>query len=120
MSATTNPNKVYDQHRAAFANVAAYVVLLGADRVATVAFKYGNRCSCYFHVIGAPMAKGWADGGGYDKASAAAHSAVRRIDRNAYPEHVAIIDRIAGAIKDSGRSWDGDLRADGFTVLQAV
>ena len=121
-------SNIYDQHSAAFRSVSAFVVL-GKDtddkgnpvRVATVAFKHGDsRCSCYFHVIGAPMAKGWADGGGYDKASAAAYAAVRKIDRNAWPEHVAIIDSIVDAIKDQGRHWDQDLRAAGFEVWQAV
>jgi hypothetical protein len=112
---------IYEQHRKAFAAVSAYVVSRKGERVATVAFKHGDsRCSCFFHVIGTPMSKGWADGGGYDKASAAAHSAVRRIDRNAYPEHLAIVDEIAGAIKDEGRSWDADLRAAGFEVWEAV
>ncbi len=122
------PTNIYDQHGAAFRNVSAYVVtdkITGADgkpvRLATVAFKHGDsRCSCYFHVIGAPMAKGWADGGGYDKASAAAYAAVRKIDRNAWPEHTAIIDRVTAAIKDQGRHWDQDLRAAGFEVWQAV
>lgn len=118
---------VYEQHRKSFQNVAAYVVLNdetdskgNPQRAATVAFKYGARCTCYFHVIGAQMAKGWADGGGYDKASAAAHHAISRIERNAWPEHVALIERISAAVKDQGRSWEGDLRAAGFEVWQAV
>jgi hypothetical protein len=111
---------IYDQHQKAFAAVSAYVVARNGERVATVAFKHGNRCSCFLHVTGTPMSKGWADGGGYDKASAAVYSAAQRIDRNAYPEHLAIVDEIAGALKDAGRSWDGDLRAAGFDIWQAV
>lgn len=114
---TTN---IYDQHAKAFANVSAYVISRNGERVASVAFKHGSRCSCYFHVIGLQMAKGWADGGGYDKASAAAHSAVSRIDRNGYPEHLALLDEIADAVRDAGNSWDRDLRDAGFTVWQAV
>lgn len=118
---------IYDQHASAFRNVSAFVIV-GKDtddkgnpvRVATVTFKHGPRCSCYFHVIGAPMAKGYADGGGYDKASAAAYSAVRKINRDAYPGHLAIIEALTAAIQDQGRHWDQDLRAAGFTVWQAV
>jgi hypothetical protein len=113
------PN-IYDQHAKAFANVSAYIVARKGERIASVAFKHGARCTCYFHIIGTPMAKGWADGGGYDKASAAAHSAIGRIDPNAYPEHLALLKEIASAVRDAGNSWDRDLRDAGFDVWQAV
>lgn len=34
---TTN---IYDQHKAAFANVSAYTIMKGGERVATIAFKF--------------------------------------------------------------------------------
>jgi hypothetical protein len=111
---------IYAQHATAFQNVSAYIVARKGERIASVAFKHGARCTCYFHVIGTPMAKGWAGGGGYDKASAAAHAAVHSIDRDAYPEHLALVDEIAAAIKDEGNSWERDLRDAGFDVWQAV
>lgn len=111
---------IYEQHAKAFRGVSAYTIARNGERIASVAFKHGARCTCYFHIFGLQMAKGWADGGGYDKASAAAHSAVNRIDHNGYPEHVAIADEIRAAIKDQGYSWDRDLRDAGFDVWQAV
>lgn len=120
---------IYDQHKAAFANVSAYVVLNGAkERVATVAFKYPRdgvgRLYCYFHIIGSRMIRGFANGGGYDKCSAAAHSAVSRCciqgDDIWSDGTLATVNAIKSAIKDSGYSWDRELENAGFTVLQAV
>lgn len=113
-------NVIYDQHAQAFRHVAAYVVTDAAgDRVATVAFKYaasGLRTTCYLHVLGVPMVRAHANGGGYDKASAAVHAACRKVD----PQYSELRAMIILAVKDEGRSWDGDLRAAGFHVLQAV
>lgn len=111
---------IYEQHRKAFANVSAYIVLKDGERVASVTFKFGARVACYFHIIGSQMAKGWAGGGGYDRTSASAYVAVRAIDRNAFPEHMALIDAMREAITDTGRSWDRDLAEAGFVVCQAV
>ena len=119
---------IYDQHDAAFSSVQAFVVLNGAkDRVATVAFKFprdgASRLYCYFHILGVPMVRGYAGGFGYDKRSAAAHSAVHRVpetDLGRYPETLATIRAIKAAITDGGYAWDRELENAGFTVLQAV
>jgi hypothetical protein len=115
-----NENSIYDQHQKAFANVAAYVVTdAGGERVATVAFKYaasGLRTTCYFHIIGLPMVKAFASGGGYDKCSAAAHRACQKIGKL----HNSLREPLRAAIKDEGSSWDRDLRDAGYNVLQAV
>lgn len=120
---------IYQLHAQTFRHVAAYVITDDkGERVATVAFKYaesGLRTTCYLHVIGFPMARGYASGGGYDKASAAAHVAANRVVYQGgldASEQVRfdMVRRLVGAIKDEGRSWDGDLRAAGFNVLQAV
>ena len=75
---------IYDQHRAAFSNVSAYVVMHGGERVATVAIKYprdgAGRLYAYVHWLGVPMVRGFAGGGGYDKRSAACASAARKLD----------------------------------------
>lgn len=121
-------NSIYEQHNAAFKRVSAYVVTdAKGERVATVAFKFaasGLRTTCFFHVLGRPMVKAFAAGGGYDKCSAAAHRAVFRIHADApevSPKLVGeAMDAICEAIKDEGRSWDGDLRAAGLNVVQAV
>ncbi len=124
----TMPANIYDQHRAAFANVSAYVILNGAkERVASVAFKYprdgAGRLYCYFHIFGTAMVRGYAGGCGYDKHSAAAHSAVMRVSRkdlSRYPETLATIEAMQKAIQDSGYDWSRELENAGFTVLQAV
>lgn len=121
---TTN---IYDQHRAAFANVSAYVVLdKKGERAASVAFKYprdgAGRLFCYLHIFGGPMVRGFAGGGGYDKHSAAASAAASKLKLESYyEESQADVTAIRAALLvDGGSSWDGMLRDAGYNVLQAV
>ena len=108
---------IYDQHRAAFANVSAYVVLKDGERVATIAFKFprdgAGRLYAYVHWIGVPMVRGFAGGYGYDKRTAACSSAAQRLDGVPH----AFIDALW---VDTGPTWDEQLRKAGFTVIQAV
>jgi hypothetical protein len=119
---------IYDQHRAAFSNVSAYVVMYAGERVATVAIKYprdgAGRLYSYVHWLGVPMVRGFAGGGGYDKRSAACASAARKL-----PEHLpAGYDAAADVYSmfvdvmraDGGLDWNTALTGAGFTVLQAV
>lgn len=119
---------IYDQHKAAFPNVSAYVITKDGKRIASVAFKFprdgAGRLYCYFHVFGTPMTRGYAGGGGYDKQSAAAESAAARIvppegvdwtsDRDTV---LAIQAALSGG---DGLSWDRRLRDAGYDVWQAV
>lgn len=118
---------IYDQHRAAFAQVSAFVVLDGAERVATIAFKFprdgAGRLACFLHVIGLPMVRGTASGYGYDKRAAALGAAASKVDRPTGDEGVIARDRLAAflaAIRDDDRSWDASLHKAGFAVHQAV
>lgn len=122
---------IYDQHKAAFANVSAYVILnKGGARVATVAFKYprdgAGRLYAYVHLFGWQMVRGFAAGGGYDKHTAAVASAVRKIkdgiEVNRWLEsEVKEYDALRKALShDGGNRWDDAARDAGFTVLQAV
>lgn len=74
-------SNIYDQHNSAFRQVQAYVILKGSERVATIAFKFphdgAGRLYAYVHWLGAPMVRGYANGYGYDKRSAAVESAVQ-------------------------------------------
>jgi hypothetical protein len=119
---------IYDQHRAAFSNVSAYVVMYAGERVATVAIKYprdgAGRLYSYVHWLGVPMVRGFAGGGGYDKRTAACASAARKL-----PEHLpAGYDAAADAYSmfvdvmraDGGQDWNTALTGAGFTVFQAV
>jgi hypothetical protein len=119
---------IYRQHDAAFALVSAYVVLDQGERVATVALKRsasGLRVTAFVHWIGTEMVKGHADGGGYDKNSAAVENALHR----ALTTKHALMFAEPGSRQEAfalsqsandGRSWDRRLADAGFNVLQAV
>jgi hypothetical protein len=139
---------IYDQHRTAFSNVSAYVILRDGDKIATIAIKYprdgAGRLWAYVHYLGAEMARGAAGGYGYDKTTAAIADAARRIkpidhsvlaaDMKAEGNDRWVADLLAGdaaanaelaqfraALEhDGGHNWDASLRRAGFTVLQAV
>jgi hypothetical protein len=124
---------IYDLHRAAFAQVEAYVILdKGGTRVATVAFKHprdgAGRLFCYLHILGTPMVRAYAGGGGYDKHSAAAHAACKRVGKDKPPGHNAtvqpetcsVIEAFRAALTNGGYRWSTELENAGFTVLQAV
>lgn len=118
---------IYDHHKITFGKVAAYVITdANGDRVATVAFKYprdgAGRLYAYVHWIGVSMVRGFASGGGYDKATAACSSAAKKLrpllaefppDSPAWAFHAAIV-------KDEGPYWHQQLERAGFRVLQAV
>lgn len=121
---------IYDQHRAAFSQVSAFVILHNGERVATIAFKFprdgASRLYAYVHYIGLTMARGYAGGGGYDKRSASASAAARNTTKDTpthwKPEKAdnARLFLQALANGDDGYGWEENLRKAGFTVLQAV
>lgn len=127
---------IYEQHKAAFARVAAYVVTRKGERqrVATIAFKYpadgAGRLYAYVHWLGTPMARGSATGGGYDKATAACASAVAHWRKTLGRDDAEVCIRnhadahLSGFLhalaQDRGPTWDNALRDAGFTVWQAV
>ena len=114
------PN-IYDQHKAAFPNVSAYVIARNGKKVATIAFKYprdgAGRLYAYVHWLGVPMVRGFAGGYGYDKHSAAVASAVRKISMDA-PEPISAF--VAALVTDDGPYWNNRLEAAGFQVWSAV
>jgi hypothetical protein len=113
---------IYDQHRAAFANVSAYVVMRDNERVANIAFKFprdgASRLYAYVHWFGIPMVRGSAGGYGYDKKTAACNSASRALPQASYSDSLEAFTT-ALAI-DDGNDWERNLRNAGFDVLQAV
>jgi hypothetical protein len=118
---------IYDQHKAAFSNVSAFVVLKDGDRVATVAIKFpkdgAGRLYAYVHWLGMPMVRGFASGGGYDKRTAACSAAAYQINLNELPAPPVGQDCrafTAALRKDSGYDWTRQLEDAGFTVVQAV
>lgn len=122
---------IYEQHRAAFRQVSAYVVCDNGERVATIAFKFpadgAGRLYAYAHWFGLEMTRGHAGGGGYDKQSAALSGAARKAIEDygrAHEPATQAIERrrqfFLAILRDAGLSWDRELRERGFTVFQAV
>lgn len=119
---------IYDQHRAAFSNVSAYVIMKDNERVATLAFKFpkdgAGRLYAYVHWLGLEMVASFASGYGYDKRSAACEDAIAKL-KKVYATDVRETDlsRIAfiKALENvGGNTWDRALTDAGFVVLQAV
>lgn len=126
---------IYDQHKAAFANVSAYVIARNGEKVATIAFKYprdgAGRLYAYVHWLGVPMVRGFAGGCGYDKHSAAVADAARKIIAGIttrgvrlYPPTLSDLDAYRAFLdaieRDGGWTWESRLREAGFQVWSAV
>lgn len=122
---------IYDQKDASFSNVSAYVVMLGTQRIATVAFKFGGAVTAYVHIVGLEMTKGRAGGGGYDRQSAAVKAAIKATKPYALHEgekpstHAdnlnGLRETFMGAtISMDSQGWVRQLETQGFTVFQAV
>lgn len=125
---------IYDQHRAAFRNVSAFIIMDGTgERVATIALRFprdGLRLWAYVHLIGVEMVRASAGGGGYDKASAAVAGAIDKIpeyDRDVVgadgygPWVMASRKAFQEACRRMDRSgWIRELERAGFRVFQAV
>lgn len=127
---------IYDQHQAAFSNVAAWIILdASGEKVATVAIKYprdgAGRLYAYVHLLGVQMVRAFAAGGGYDKHSAAVSSAIGKIKAYAPPEgvtdggygarinaHLAMLQAAVPAMDCD--HWNRVLERAGYRVLQAV
>ncbi len=129
------PANVYDQHRASFAHVSAYVIARQGKQIGTIAFKFprdgAGRLLAYVHFHGAPMVRGYAGGFGYDKRSAACANAAQKMtlangvypngEPHFSPEEEAIYDAFKNAIAhDGGSTWENCLRDAGFNVWGAV
>jgi|GWRWMinimDraft_5_1066013.scaffolds.fasta_scaffold05958_7 hypothetical protein len=123
-------SKIYDQHSQAFRYVEAYAVLKDGELVARITFKFarsGLQTQCYVHWIGIQMVKGRANGGGYDKSSAAAAHAANKMPLGLDAKTGTECDPnhdynpfLRALRKDDGYSWDRCLRDAGFNVVQAV
>lgn len=118
---------IYQQHDAAFAAVSAYVIAKDGAKIGSVSFKRGaSRVTAFVHFLGSEMVRGHADGGGYDKNSAAAASAARKMRFTKSPAEAPIneqqsFEAFRSALeRNGGYSWDRCLTDAGFTVWQAV
>lgn len=125
---------IYEKHKAAFKNISGYVVTdATGNRLATIAFKYGNAVTCYLHIIGLEMTCGIAKGGGYDRKSAAICNAAIKTgfynhsnDHQGDPFVKSLHDlrdqfkTILSKAERGGSSWDNALRDAGFNVYSAI
>jgi hypothetical protein len=121
------PLPVYERHDRTFAGVTAAVVLDSAHQLAgTIAFSRGRSSGfvrCFLHPHGSEMSTGTAGGGGYDKHTAAAHDAARRLKAaTAHSgEARARLEAFRAALAhDGGDDWRRQLEDAGFRVLVAV
>lgn len=119
---------IYEQHEKAFNRVSAFVVMRDGKRVATVAIKFpadgAGRLWAYVHWLGVPMVRGYANGYGYDKRTAAVSTCAAKVMTLAKKEPRSDLDSpadfCAAIAKDSGDDWTRSLEKAGFTVHQAV
>lgn len=123
---------IYDQHDKAFARTSAFIIAKDGERVATVAIKFpadgAGRLYAYVHWLGCRMERGYANGYGYDKRSAAVAAAICKINPatdlssiSMNPDSVALRkDFIASANEMDSQEWTRAMEKAGFTVWQAV
>lgn len=117
-------NKIYDQYDRAFQNVSAYVVMKDGHIVATVTFKFpkdgAGRLCAYVHFLGTHMARGFANGYGYDKKSAAVENAIQAFGCVQDPTLDGLDLFFKTLAKCDSMQWDNALRSVGFIVFQVV
>lgn len=114
---------VHERFDTATTNIGAYTVHLGGRYIGRLVFKFpregAGRVHCFAQVWGLAMERGWAGGGGYDKRSAAARSAVKSItvEDGADPEatkHLKVWqEQLAGY---DGDTWNAALERAGYQV----
>jgi hypothetical protein len=122
--------KLYRERDLAFQLISAYAVLKDGNHVANINIRYPTgrslRLRAFLHVLGTPIAKGFAGGGGYDKKSAALESAAESLslDNAPYEPDESTLEcwhEIRSALTNIGGSqWDHRLRDAGFDVLCVV
>lgn len=122
--------EIWDQHRAAFRGITAYVIVgPRGGKIATIALKTsasGDRVTAYLHVMGVEMVRAYAKGYGFDKHSAAIYSAAERLpdgDRldPPRPEVTEAVRAIkAAATAYEGSEWERRIREAGFAVFQVI
>lgn len=121
----TEMRELFDK---ATAQVGAYAPISNDGRfIGRVVFKYprdgAGRLYCYLQAWGAPMARGFASGGGYDKRTAAFEAAAAALPNGegASSQAWATICTLkdAGAQAD-GMRWDSRLERRGITVACVI
>ena len=123
-----NRRAIYDEFDRATGKLFAYLVIDPkldgrASCVGRLVFKHGARVSCYLQVWSGPMVIGRAGGGGYDRATAAAHDALSKWQKDDYtdPPCLEHVERWREAFSGSGgEGWYNQLRAAGYIVQHVL
>lgn len=111
----------------ATANVNAWALLCDGDIIGRIVTKRGRsgRVTAWVHVFGAPgvFAKGWADGYGYDKTTAAIEDAAMRWLEAEEPkkENASIgVNMMRALVRPPAIDWDACLRGIGVRSQYVV
>lgn len=127
MARKQNPDAIRAEFERATQDLRAWLVQKDGETVAKIVVKYGGRTSphgltvrAFVHVIGLPMVRGIARGGGYDMKSAAILSACGHITYNlrstAYEQNISTTCADFRALKDNGYDVPRQLRDMGYQV----
>lgn len=133
MAKKQDPDAIWREFETKTQDWSAWLVLRNGDPVAKIVTHYGGRRSpsgltvrAFVHVLGLPMVRGTARGGGYDMRTAAIGQAVRHLPKE-WPtdkqwdtgtEEFSMKDTLASFLKlvDQGYDIPHQLRAMGFQV----
>lgn len=131
-----NPDAVRAEHDRITRDLSAWLILKNGEPVAKVTTRYSGRsnpngvsCTAFVHVLGLPMVRGkTGPGGGYDMKSAAVEAAVANWPDDLYQkdEHLSSFAReavykIYGRVGlSNGQTWDAQVRAAGYTVVEVL
>ena len=114
---------IYDQRDRAMANISAFIVLDYKGNVkARIQIAHRAAVTAWIAFDGAPLVKGRAAGGGYDRTTAAIENAMMNVRPNEYDTDGTvklIVDTMLDPANE-GKHWDRRLRDIGFNVIQAV
>lgn len=125
MSKKQNPEAIRSEFERATQDLSAWLVQKNGETVAKIVVKYGGRKSphgltvrAYVWVLGLPMVRGIARGGGCDMKSAAILSAVQHLN-HPMMEPGTVTERVGLAfatLKDNGHDIPHQLRELGYAV----
>ena len=117
-------SNVYNQHHQHTRRISAAAILHNGEHVASITIAHpadgARRMYAYVHWIGTQMARGSANGYGYDKSAASVASAAAK--------HLATLDKAGKPTAEcmfweainsgGGQEWHSLLRGAGFVVCQ--
>lgn len=121
-------DKTYRAFEKAFRDVQAWIVAKDGKEIARIAVKTTGRSSsagltvrAYVHVLGCPMVRGSARGGGYDMTTAAiANACIKLKPQDCKGELHSLDATLFKSLEDEGWDIPKQLRDMGYSVFQAV